>query len=800
MKRHHGLPTFSLQTGVLFVVALILVDLGVFWNISWQDYSQLVYLIHTVDPYRVAAMRLNTDFARYDSTLNMVVGLDAEAPSALRQTTRRAALADARAFAQTYRQAFAHAPDPGLRLQLQAIEHQWTVYQHYASQVETAMAAHRYRQALVLQDVQNAAATAALNESLARLESTVNAQAITIANRVQARAASNRLLVFLFQGAVIAVILGGASAIRGATRRLVRVLTSTSQGDFNASLAPSWIREHDLIRHALDAMRTSIRDTLTELRRARDEQDRIIAARTAALQQYATTVEKVLQSTQHTLKTWDNENAIAEIKQSILETLSAQGCVSLDMGTGEEHDRWGVVPWTADRTPGPIRQVLPLTGSTRIGAMADYPRGDALLVPWRPYQAGRSVLVILRDHQQSGIAINQELVDLTVIHAETLWTTILLFRETQNQAITDGLTNLGNRRLFEFTLAQRTPPHPTNPPPFQLVLVDMDDLKSINDREGHAAGDRALKQVARALEYASAGRGRAFRIGGDEFALLLEERDLSAISAIVAQAQTRLGRDLTLSAGAAPYPAMGADARVLFRTADWALYQAKNQGRERLCYATFYTLLEALRTDDSPDTAPVLGALLDSRLGYQDDYTLDMAQTARHLAQAMNVSDGQQEVLWLGTLLHDYGRLAWRDSSSPGRRPDRDDDPASMGNGAGLRRSDGRSHWNDPPRSGTSEITGDLLRAFPALQDVSACVAAFEERWDGSGPRRMRGSEIPVESRILAVVDAFFRFRRQNCDRTVEEAREWITRQSATAFDPAVVTALQSWLPPSNSV
>ncbi len=479
MKRHHGLPTFSLQTGVLFVVALILIDLGVFWNISWQDYSQLVYLIHTVDPYRVAAMRLNSDFANYDSTLNMAVGLDAEAPSALRQATRRAALADARAFAQTYRQAFALAPDPRLRLQLQAIEHQWTVYQHYASQVEIAMTAHRYRQALILQDVQNAAATAALKESLSRLENTVNAQTITIANRVVARAASNRLLGLLFQGAVIAVILGGASAIRAATRRLIRVLTSTSQGDFNVPLAPSWIREHDLIRQALDTMRTSIRDTLTELRQTRDDQDRVIEARTETLRQYASTVEKVLQSTQHTLKMWDNENAVAEIKQSILETLSAQGCVSLDMDTGEEHDRWGRVPWDVDRTPDPIRQVLPLASSTRIGPTADYPRGDALLVPWRPYQAGRSVLVILRDHQQAGIAIDQELVDLTVIQAETLWTTILLFRETRNQAVTDGLTNLGNRRLFESMLAQRMPLYPINPSPFQLVLADLDYLKSI---------------------------------------------------------------------------------------------------------------------------------------------------------------------------------------------------------------------------------------------------------------------------------------------------------------------------------
>ncbi len=771
MKRHHGLPAFSLQTGVLFVVSLILIDLGVFWNISWEDYTQLVYLIHTVDPYRVVAMRLNTDFVHYDGALNMYAGLDTKSPPALRQATWRAALADAQAFTQTYREAWEQAPAPGLRPQLRTIERNWTRYQHFAAQVKIAMTKHRYLQALVLQDVQNAAATAALNQSLSRLENTVNAQTVAIANRVQARAAANRLLVLLFQGAVLAIILGGAWKIRAATRRLLDVLASTTQGDFSGTLAPSWIREHDLVRQALDTMRASIKETLTVLRQTRDEQDLVIASRTETLQQYATTVEKVLDSTQHILKTWNNENAIVEIKQAILETLNAQGCVSLDRDTGEEQDRWGAVPWAINRTPPPICQVLPLAGSTRIGLAADYPHVDALLVPWRPYQAGRSVLVILLDQPQTGTAIDQELVDLTIIQAETLWTTILLFRETQNQAITDGLTNLGNRRLFESMLAQRTPLHPINPFPFQLVLVDLDNLKSINDTQGHAAGDHALNQIARALEFACEGRGRAFRIGGDEFAILLEEHDPQAASAVVTQAQTRLGRDLTMSAGAALYPTAGVNAHMLFRTADWALYQAKNHGREQLCYATFDTLLTALREDNTMDTALVLAALLDNRLGHTDDYTLHMAQTARRLALAMNMSANQQEVLWLSTLLHDYGRLA-------GREPNTADVPVAK---------------DDPSRLGPPQITEDPLHAFSQLQDVAVCISAFPEQWDGSGPHHLQGPAIPIESRVLAVVDAFFRFRHQNPERTVDEANVWIRRHAATAFDPKVVTAFLSW-------
>ncbi|MHB1682858.1 MAG: diguanylate cyclase [Bacilli bacterium] len=774
MKWRQGIPNLSLRTWVMSVVALILIDLGIFWNISRQDQMQLAYLIHSVDPYRVVAMRLNTDFVRYDGVLNMVVGLDTESPPTLWQSTRREALSAAQAFTQTYRQAWMQAPDPSIRRQLQTIKHNWTVYQQNAAQVETAMAAHRYPQALLLQDVQNEAVTAALNQSLSRLENTVNAQTVAITNRIQARAAGNSLLVLLFQAAIIALLLGGAWTIQVATRRLLRVLTATTQGDFSGILAPSRIREHELIRQALDTMRSSIKDTLTELRQTRDEQDRVITARTETLQQYATTVQKVLQSTQHTLKTWSNENAIVEIKQSILETLNAQGCVSLDMGTGEEQDRWGTVSWDVDRTPDPIRQVLPLASSVRIVSKSDALHGEAFLVPWRPYQGGRSVLVILRDHQQTEIAIDQELVELTVIQAEILWTTILLFRETQNQAITDGLTNLGNRRLFEATLAKRMPLHPADTSPFQLVLVDLDHFKVINDTQGHAAGDSALNQAARALEFACKERGRVFRIGGDEFALLIEDHDPSTVSAVIAQTQTRLGSDLTISAGAALYPTAGTDARVLFRVADWALYQAKNQGRERLYYATFDTLLAALREDNTTDTAPVLAALLDNRLGHKDDYTLSMAQTTRNLASAMGVPDEQQEVLWLSTILHDYGRLAEYDS------------------GASSSRTPWETFQEDSCRPESSEITGELLCAFPRLQAVAACVAAFPERWDGSGPHHMQGPAIPIESRILAVVDAFFRFRGHNPERMVDDACEWIRRQAAVAFDPAVVAAFVS--------
>jgi diguanylate cyclase (GGDEF)-like protein len=121
---------------------------------------------------------------------------------------------------------------------------------------------------------------------------------------------------------------------------------------------------------------------------------------------------------------------------------------------------------------------------------------------------------------------------------------------------------------------------------FVLALCDLDDFKRINDTDGHPAGDRALEAVAALLESTIRASDFAFRIGGDEFALLLPETGADeaaeAVERIVAAlaGDSVLARGLGISFGLALYPGHGDTAEELIRRADQALYAAKRSDRD----------------------------------------------------------------------------------------------------------------------------------------------------------------------------------------------------------------------------
>ncbi|MFC4639885.1 HD domain-containing phosphohydrolase [Deinococcus hohokamensis] len=160
----------------------------------------------------------------------------------------------------------------------------------------------------------------------------------------------------------------------------------------------------------------------------------------------------------------------------------------------------------------------------------------------------------------------------------------------ETQALTDPLTGLSNRRAFDDALTTLDPGN-------QLVLLDIDHFKRVNDTYGHLVGDRALDQVARVLREATPAHVRAYRIGGEEFALLLdlgsEARALALVEAVLGRVPP-LGHGaleepegsgrLTLSAGLATRLAGEAPSE-LFRRADEALYLAKMNGRNRVVVA-----------------------------------------------------------------------------------------------------------------------------------------------------------------------------------------------------------------------
>jgi diguanylate cyclase (GGDEF)-like protein len=152
------------------------------------------------------------------------------------------------------------------------------------------------------------------------------------------------------------------------------------------------------------------------------------------------------------------------------------------------------------------------------------------------------------------------------------------------QADRDSLTGMLNRRAFMRELESEVGRSRRYGRRFALALCDLDDFKKINDTDGHPAGDRALEDVAALLEGMLRASDLAFRIGGDEFALLLPETDAAeaadAVGRIVAalEGDRALPYRLGISVGVALFPNDAATGEELIGRADQALYEAKRSG------------------------------------------------------------------------------------------------------------------------------------------------------------------------------------------------------------------------------
>jgi diguanylate cyclase (GGDEF)-like protein len=141
----------------------------------------------------------------------------------------------------------------------------------------------------------------------------------------------------------------------------------------------------------------------------------------------------------------------------------------------------------------------------------------------------------------------------------------------------DPLTRLLNRRAFVERLDVEVARVTRYGHAFGLVLCDLDGFKELNDTFGHPAGDGALRLFARTLTDSLRKGDDAFRIGGDEFAILLAEASREAATEVVHRVSEELA-DLRASFGVASCPADARDATSLFRLADAALYEAKRSG------------------------------------------------------------------------------------------------------------------------------------------------------------------------------------------------------------------------------
>jgi len=169
-------------------------------------------------------------------------------------------------------------------------------------------------------------------------------------------------------------------------------------------------------------------------------------------------------------------------------------------------------------------------------------------------------------------------------------------RELKEKVVRDGLTNLFNKRTFLETIELLVKRAVRYKRTLSLLMIDIDRFKRVNDKYGHQIGDEVLKNVALTIQQVARETDIAARYGGEEFAVLLDEAGSNEVKLIaermratIDHARFTAGRDelhITVSVGATAFDADGAavSAELMIGCADKALYQAKQQGRNRACY------------------------------------------------------------------------------------------------------------------------------------------------------------------------------------------------------------------------
>ncbi len=151
-------------------------------------------------------------------------------------------------------------------------------------------------------------------------------------------------------------------------------------------------------------------------------------------------------------------------------------------------------------------------------------------------------------------------------------------------AHTDALTGLGNRRAWELELQRGLAHANQSDEPLSLAVIDIDNFKDVNDRQGHADGDSPLIETARRWTEVHAPRMCLARIGGDEFALLMPASTEPDASAVIGRIPARTPAPHSCSVGLATWDGTESEER-LIRRADAAPYQAKRNGRDRVAAA-----------------------------------------------------------------------------------------------------------------------------------------------------------------------------------------------------------------------
>jgi diguanylate cyclase (GGDEF)-like protein len=334
-----------------------------------------------------------------------------------------------------------------------------------------------------------------------------------------------------------------------------------------------------------------------------------------------------------------------------------------------------------------------------------------------------------------------------------------LFELTRLEATTDALTGLANRRKLLIDLERRLGRDSVDPA--LLMIFDLDGFKGYNDTFGHPAGDALLARLGEKLAAVPESQGTAYRLGGDEFCLVVSvgegEAEPLIDRACAALSERGEGFEIESSFGAVVLPGEATDPSQALQVADERLY-AQKLSRRGESDRTMAALLEALSLRE-----PDLQARLEG-----------VGSLAVETGRMLGLRRDELDELARAAQLHDLGKLAVPDEIL--RKPG----PLDEREWAFIRQH---------------TIVGErILRASPALRSVASVVRSSHEHWDGSGyPDGLAGEDIPLASRIVNACDAYYAMTSNRPYREAlspNDALNELMRLAGAQFDPDVVRVI----------
>ena len=421
---------------------------------------------------------------------------------------------------------------------------------------------------------------------------------------------------------------------------------------------------------------------------------------------------------------------------------------------------------------------------------------DCITALWDEDQVTGLVLMSFREHSFKLNTAQARFLETLNSIASIAMKNATLYEQMFQEARVDTLTGVYNYRFFveqleaEFALFGKTC--------LSLLYIDVDDFKLYNQLYGANEGDAALCRISKVISRCVGEAGSVFRTSGKVFAVLLPQMDPHHANILAQDIQDQIQainiipernhlKPLTASIGICSAPHCATNPKVLMNNTDLATYRAKQAGKNhimtfrnrtaglvspQLVERTVSIVENVERGDSEYRTAlPMISALtaaIDAKDHYTYAHSKNVARYAATLAVAAGLSEDEVRMIYTAGLLHDIGKISISETILNKRGRLEEDEYLQM-----------QGHVNN---------SIDMIRHLPEMDFLVPGVLGHHERWDGMGyPCGLKGEELPISARCLAVADAFDAMTTNRCYRKslpLEYALEEIQRAAGSQLDP----------------